>query len=91
MEQKDERLWRMAKKRAGFKRSLNSYIIINAFLWAIWWFSSGRHGQNMDWPWPIWAMLGWGIGLAFQYFEAYRGDKETIAEREYEKMKRNQK
>jgi hypothetical protein len=28
----DERLWRIAKKRASFKKSLFSYLVINAFL-----------------------------------------------------------
>src|SRR5690349_1707888 len=35
MEEKDEKLWRIAKKRAEFKKHLYTYIIINAFLWAI--------------------------------------------------------
>jgi hypothetical protein len=47
------------------------------------------HGRNMNWPWPIWPMLGWGLGLAFQYFNAYGADKETLADREFEKLKRN--
>ena len=89
-DQKDERLWRMAKKRAAFKKSFTSYIVVNAFLWAIWWFTAGRRGVNMYWPWPIWPMLGWGIGLGLQYFEAYNGDRETIAEKEYEKLRRQQ-
>ena len=35
-------------------------------------------------------MLGWGIGMGLQYFEAYNGDRETIAEKEYEKLRRQQ-
>lgn len=87
-EQRDEQLWRMAKKRAGFKQNLISYILINAFLWGIWWFTAGRHARNTGFPWPAWVMLGWGIGLVFNYVEAYRGDKETMAEKEYEKLKK---
>ena len=30
-EEKDARLWAIAKKRAGFKRDLVTYIVINAF------------------------------------------------------------
>lgn len=87
-EQRDEHLWRMAKKRAGFKQNLISYILINAFLWGIWWFTAGRHEKNTGFPWPAWVMLGWGIGLVFNYAEAYRGDKESMAEKEYEKLKK---
>lgn len=89
-QQRDEKLWRIARKRASFKRSLSVYFIIIGFLWVIWWFSNGRHGNNMSWPWPLWAMLGWGLALAFQYFEAYNGDKETLAEKEYERLKQEQ-
>jgi hypothetical protein len=35
-------------------------------------------------------MLGWGIGLAMQYYEAYHSDKSDMAEREYEKLKRRE-
>lgn len=64
-----------------------SLFIINAFLWGIWWFTSGRHGQNRSMPWPVWSMLGWGIGLFFQYLNAYGGDKKDLVEKEYEKLK----
>ncbi|MDB5211321.1 MAG: hypothetical protein JWQ30_2148 [Sediminibacterium sp.] len=86
----DERLWRMAKKRASFKKSLFSYLIINAFFWGIWWFTTGRHGGNHGYPWPIWTMLGWGLGLGFQYFDAYNGSKEDLAVEEFKKMKRRE-
>ncbi|HPH85927.1 MAG TPA: 2TM domain-containing protein [Ferruginibacter sp.] len=86
-EQRDEKLWRLAKKRADFQRSLASYFIVNAFLWLIWWFTAGRHGVNTGMPWPLWSMLGWGIGLLFQYMDAYGGDKNGLVEKEYEKLK----
>jgi hypothetical protein len=87
-QQKDERLWKIARQRAEFKKSLYSYIIVNAFLWGIWWFTIGKDAGFNGYPWPIWVMLGWGIGLAFQYFKAYNGDKETLAQQEYEKLKK---
>jgi hypothetical protein len=88
MEEKDRRLWILARKRVQFRRSLSMYLIISAFLWAIWWFMSGMHGRNMRWPWPVWPMLGWGLGLIFQYLDAYKNDNESLAEKEYEKLKR---
>ena len=86
-EQRDEKLWQMAKKRADFQRSLVSYFVVNAFLWAIWYFTSGRHGYNTGIPWPIWPMLGWGVGMIFQYLNAYGGSKNDLVEKEYEKLK----
>jgi hypothetical protein len=35
-------------------------------------------------------MLGWGLGLAFHYFNAYNGDTEALAQKEYDKLKKEQ-
>ena len=86
--QRDENLWRIARKRANFRRSFYTYIVINALLWGIWWFTSGQKNGLHGYPWPIWVMLGWGIGIAFQYFGAYHGSKQDLQEEEYEKLKR---
>jgi hypothetical protein len=85
-QQKDDILWRLAKKRAGFKWSLGSYVIVNAFLVAVWYFSSGIGSYF----WPIWPMLGWGIGVALQYFHAYHESNIFSAEEEYKKLKNQQ-
>jgi hypothetical protein len=86
-EQRDEKLWQMAKKRADFQRSLVSYFVVNGLLWGIWYFTAGRHGYNYGTPWPLWVMLGWGVGLIFQYLNAYGGSKTDLVEKEYEKLK----
>lgn len=86
---RDEQLWLLAKKRAQFKRHLAVYVVVNVFLWGVWWFTAGQYGRRTGpVPWPAWAMLGWGLGLAFQYFEAYGdGDLKSSTQREYEKLK----
>lgn len=89
LDPKEKQLWKIAKRRAEFRKSLYSYIIIVGFFWTLWWFTTGqKKGVTTGWPWPVWIMLGWGIGLAFQYFKAYNGDKEDLAQQEYEKLKR---
>lgn len=85
-QERDEKLWRIARKRAEFRKSLYSYIIVNSFLWLVWWFTGGSTGF-WGTPWPIWVMLGWGVGLGMQYYEAYHSDSSNMAEREYEKLK----
>jgi hypothetical protein len=89
---RDEELWQLAKKRARFKRHLTSYIVVIVFLWGVWWFTAGQYGiPTGPIPWPAWAMLGWGLGLAFHYFDAYGdGDLQTTTRREYEKLKAQQ-
>jgi hypothetical protein len=86
--QQDKELWKIAKKRAAFRRHLISYFIINAFMWAIWWLTIGRHGIRGGIPWPVWVMLGWGVGLAFNYFDAYGDTGQKTIEKEYEKLKK---
>jgi hypothetical protein len=86
-QERDKQLWKIAKERASFKKHAGSYFITNAFFWALWFFTD--MGEEHDgWPWPVWPMLGWGIGLAFHYFEAYHADRISSTEKEYEKLKR---
>ena len=87
---KDDQLWRILRKRAEFRRSLYSYIIVNLFLWAIWWITTGNKTGFTGYPWPVWVMLGWGISLAKQYFDAYKGNRNDLTEQEYEKLKKEQ-
>ncbi len=83
---KDDALWKIAKKRSSFKLSLSVYVIINLMLVGLWYFTSGVNSYF----WPAWPMFGWGLGIAFQYFDAYLGTGPFSEEREFEKMKRKQ-
>lgn len=88
-ETKDIFLWKIAQRRVQFKRHLVSYIIVNGFLWALWFITGGRINQTEDIlsAWPIWCTLGWGVGLAFSYVHAYHesGSKDAI-QREYDRL-----
>jgi len=53
------------QKKINFYRTLTSYIIVNGFLWVLWLMT------GVGYPWPIWVSLGWGIGLAFQFLDAF--------------------
>jgi hypothetical protein len=90
MEPKDELLWQVAKKRAAFKKHAASYVIVNIFLWAVWFFSTRPYTDEEPFPWPIWVMVFWGIGLAFNYADAYLYNAKDATEREYEKLKRGE-
>ena len=83
--EKDRELWKIAKKRVGFRRHLGTYIIINTMFWFLWWFTDTHTEESF--PWPVWPMLGWGIGLAFSYLDAYVYTKGDAIEKEYEKLK----
>ena len=86
MESTDQQLWQIARSRAKFKRSLGSYSIVIPFLWVIWFLTSQDKDINRI-PWPIWPMLGWGIGLAIQYLKAYVIVADSLEQQEYDKLK----
>jgi hypothetical protein len=85
-QQKDEQLWKIAKARVAFRWSFASYFIVNAMLVVVWFFTSGLDSYF----WPIWPMMGWGIGIAFQYFNAFHTNGPASVQREYEKLKNKQ-
>lgn len=88
---KDPMLWSLARRRASFKRHLTTYLVINAFFWILW-FILGRKTYGTDGvPWPVWPMLGWGIGLAFHFFGAYVNNEHRSIEKEYQKLQNKNK
>lgn len=83
-QQRDERLWKIAKSRTAFRTSLMVYLIMNGFFWALWFVTTNRYEGGT--PWPVWPGLGWGLGLAFQYVHAFHQDPFGDTLREYEKL-----
>jgi hypothetical protein len=89
-EKKDEILWKTAQKRAAFKYHVLIYFIMNVFFWTIYYISLRTNTtppQDRDMiPWPVYPMLGWGIGVLFNYVDVYKS-RNSLAEKEYEKLK----
>ena len=85
----DPQLWQLAQRRASFKSHLTIYAVMSVFFWLIWYFTGGRTYNNGA-PWPIWPMLGWGIGVVFHYIGAYVAPKSNATQREYDKLKAEQ-
>ncbi|MES2515128.1 MAG: 2TM domain-containing protein [Bacteroidota bacterium] len=85
--QREQELWKLAKKRVGFKRHLATYIVINGMFWLLWYFTDHRDGESAGVPWPVFPMIGWGIGLVFSFLNAYVFSKHDSVEKEYEKLK----
>jgi uncharacterized protein (DUF486 family) len=90
---KDPQLWKTAQKRAAFRYHVLIYFIMNIFFWTIWYISLKNNphppAEINKVPWPVWSMLGWGIGLFFNYLAAYKSHN-SLAEREYQKLKNKQ-
>lgn len=66
----DPALLEIAKKSLKKKRDawqfLTVTIVLNAFLSGIWWFTTPA-----GYFWPMWVMLGMGVGVVFAYLDAY--------------------
>jgi 2TM domain len=60
---------RVLKKKREFHEHLLAFILVNAFLWAIWGVVYIFGGPVF--PWPIIPLLGWGIGLTFHAWDAF--------------------
>ncbi len=73
------------KKRRDFKAHLLVYVLVNGFLTVIW---------AMTTPdgffWPIFPMVGWGIGVVMNAWDAYRADEfgEDEIDREIRRLDR---
>jgi hypothetical protein len=81
---------RVSQKMALFSH-IGSYVIVNGFLVLIW-ALTGAEGGNF---WPVWVMLGWGIGLAFHVFGYITGKRsdavrERMLQKELERVRREQ-
>lgn len=85
---KDRPLWELAERRASFKKHLLVYVLVNVFLWLLW-YQGGQHSGSYGLPWALWATLGWGIGIVSHYVGAYVRPFSNDVEREYEKLKRD--
>jgi hypothetical protein len=64
---------------------LQSYLVVNAFLWAI-----ALITMNPGHPsfWPIWITVFWGIGLFAQYWQISGREEEQRRRMIDEEMRR---
>ena len=86
----DEEIREMAERRVGFRRHAAVYVIVNVFLFLMWFlrrptdpvtpgFAGDLTAGNY---WPLWAHLGWGIGLVFHGWSAYGSRPDAVAREE---------
>ena len=85
---RDPKLWRIAKARAKFKSHAVTYLLVNAFLWGVW-YLTGHDTDSGPFPWPVWPTVFWGIGLTIQGMTTYGlVGRTNWSEREYERLVR---
>ncbi len=65
-----DRAIKRLKKRRDFFTHLLVYVLVNAFIVAIWALSNPS-----GFFWPILPLAGWGIGVVMNAWEVYRDDE----------------
>ena len=86
----EEQIYEEAKKRVeekkGFYIHLTVYIVVNIGLVLLWAFAADR-----GFPWFVFPLGGWGIGLLFHYLGVFvfegKSDRAAI-EKEAEKIRK---
>lgn len=61
---------RRVKAKMGFYWHLASYLLVNGFLITIYLLTSWAN-NDFYYPWFIWPLLGWGIGLFFNFLAVF--------------------
>ena len=92
-EMSEEQIYEQAKTRVEEKKGVIIhfivYIVVNIILALIWAFAAGG-----GFPWFIFVLGGWGIGLLFHFLGVFvfkkKSDSAAI-EKEAEKIKREQR
>lgn len=82
-EQLREAALKRIKKRKDLYGHMVAYVIVNAFLVLVWYLT------NAGYFWPMWVMIGWGVGLAFNAWDVFgRKDiSEADVRAEMDKMR----
>lgn len=58
-------LW-SSGNRTAFRIHATVYLAVNLFLFLIW-LTTWQLADGTDYPWFLWVLCGWGIGLAAHY------------------------
>jgi hypothetical protein len=70
----EQRIRRFVKKRMEERMGLwihgSAYLMVNLLMWMIWLATSISDG-DVNFPWPLFVTLGWGIGMFAHFFEYY--------------------
>ncbi|MBS1745305.1 MAG: 2TM domain-containing protein [Bacteroidetes bacterium] len=79
----NDKMRKLAKKRAQFKLTATYLVITSLMLVAIWYFTTG----TSSYFWPAWPIGIFVFSILITYMEAYMGTSLFSEDKEYEKLK----
>ena len=95
----DEQVRHAAEKRVnevlGFRTHLMTFLIVNAMLFLIWLIIALTAHGDAWFPWFLFPLVGWGIGIAFHAYGVYGSGgsaekRNAMVDKEMEKIKQGQ-
>ena len=91
--EEEAKLEKMASRRTGFKKHLAIFILVNAFLWLVWYFvfrpgEESKAGDNKTFLMAIlFVLLVWLLVIILHYLMAYKWTK-SYKEKELNSLKK---
>ena len=91
----EQELRKKAEKRVeevqGFKANLIAYVVVNILIFIIWLVIALASNGEAWFPWFLFPLGGWGIGVLFHgwsvYGDRYGKEHEKRVQKELERMK----
>jgi 2TM domain len=82
-----DRAIELLRKKSEFRAHLLAYVLVNAFLVSIW------AVTGAGFFWPVFPIMGWAIGVAFNAWDVYRRQipTEEQVRREMEVLRRRER
>ena len=73
--EEEAKLARMASRRTGFKKHFAIFILVNAFLWVVWYFLFRDSEDNTFLMAILFVFLVWLLGVILHYMITYKWTK----------------
>jgi hypothetical protein len=73
--EEEAKLARMASRRTGFKKHFAIFILVNAFLWVVWYFLFRDSADNTFLMAILFVFLVWLLGIILHYMITYKWTK----------------
>jgi fatty acid desaturase len=83
---------KIVEAKIGFRQHLLFYLIVNFFLFIVWLVIALVVGGGAWFPWFVFPLAGWGIGIILHAYETYGAThqyarREELIRKEMERMR----